>query len=123
MRITITIEDDAGNVTTMPATAPPAIVGAMSDEGPAVGTPPAPVGSSAYPPADLLARAAAVGALSAGPAPMHPAIGGEPPFPPAEPGAPDAPGHRPGAEGDLPAGEAPQSAIASNGPVMEEADG
>jgi hypothetical protein len=66
-------------------------------------------GIAVSPPADLAARARALGALSAGPAPVPLASSGEagaPGFPASTPGAPPVPGSGV-TEADIPAGPAP----------------
>jgi hypothetical protein len=78
------------------------------------------------PPAELAARAAAIGALSGGPAPSGPPEGfttGAPGFQPTAPGTPSSPGREEtaaGASSDLPAGAAPGAAGSVPGVEIEE---
>lgn len=114
MRIRIDIDDGKAGASTEREEAAGITVGA-------------PTGAqAAAPPAELAARAAAIGALSGGPAPSGPPEGftpGAPGFQPTAPGTPSAPAREESAAGvspDLPAGAAPGAADAVPGVEIEE---
>ena len=97
MRITIEVDGDQQTV------------GRTQEAATGISAPDEIAGTAASPPADLAARARALGALSAGPAPValaSPGEAGAPGFPASTPGTPPVPGSGM-TETDIPAGPAP----------------